>query len=56
MYQRTVLDNGLRVLVSTMPYTESVSMVICIGAGSRYESEELAGVSHFSGASTIQGD
>ena len=47
MYQRTVLDNGLRVLVSTMPYTQSVSMVICIGAGSRYESEELAGVSHF---------
>ncbi|MCH9017732.1 MAG: insulinase family protein, partial [Chloroflexi bacterium] len=28
-------------------HTQSVSMVICVGAGSRYESEELAGVSHF---------
>ena len=47
MYQRSVLDNKLRVLTSTMPHTQSVSMVICVGAGSRYESDELAGVSHF---------
>ena len=47
MYQRSVLDNKLRVLTSTMVHTESVSMVICVGAGSRYESEKLAGVSHF---------
>jgi predicted Zn-dependent peptidase len=47
MYQRSVLDNKLRVLTSTMDHTQSVSMVICVGAGSRYESEELAGVSHF---------
>jgi predicted Zn-dependent peptidase len=30
-----------------MPHTQSISMVICVGAGSRYESDELAGVSHF---------
>jgi len=47
MYQRSVLDNQLRVLTSTMDHTQSVSMVICVGAGSRYESNELAGVSHF---------
>ncbi|MCH7736617.1 MAG: insulinase family protein [Chloroflexi bacterium] len=47
MYQRSVLDNKLRVLTSTMVHTQSVSMVICVGAGSRYESDELAGVSHF---------
>ena len=47
MYQRSVLDNRLRVLTSTMDHTQSVSMVICVGAGSRYESTELAGVSHF---------
>ncbi len=47
MYQRSVLDNRLRVLTSTMAHTQSVSMVICVGAGSRYESDELAGVSHF---------
>ena len=47
MYQRSILDNQLRVLTSTMPHTRSVSVVICVGAGSRYESEELAGISHF---------
>ena len=47
MYQRSVLDNKLRVLTSTMAHTQSDSMVICVGAGSRYESDELAGVSHF---------
>ena len=47
MYQSSVLDNKLRVLTSTMAHTQSVSMVICVGAGSRYESDELAGVSHF---------
>ena len=30
-----------------MPHTRSVSIVICVGAGSRYESEEQAGLSHF---------
>ena len=47
MYQRSVLPNQLRVLTSTMPHTQSVSVVVCVGAGSRYESAELAGVSHF---------
>ena len=47
MYQRTVLDNQLRVLTSTMPHSTSVSMTISVGAGSRYEPDELAGLSHF---------
>ena len=47
MYQRSVLSNELRVLTSMMSHTQSVSIVICVGAGSRYEPEELAGVSHF---------
>ena len=47
MFQRTVMDNGLHVLTSSMPHTRSVSMGIFIGAGSRYESDEIAGVSHF---------
>jgi predicted Zn-dependent peptidase len=47
MYQRTVLDNRLRVLTSTMPHSRSVSMVINVGAGSRYESLEMSGISHF---------
>ena len=47
MYQRTVLDNRLRILTSAMPHSPSVSMTISVGAGSRYESDELAGLSHF---------
>lgn len=47
MFQRTVMDNGLHILTSSMPHTRSVSMGIFIGAGSRYESDEIAGVSHF---------
>ena len=47
MYRRTVLANGLRVLTAEMPHTRSVSMFISVGAGSRYEPAELAGLSHF---------
>ncbi len=47
MHNSTVLDNGVTVLTSSMPHTRSVSMAIFVGAGSRYESDEIAGVSHF---------
>ncbi len=47
MYQRTTLDNGLRIVTTTMPHTHSVSICIFIGVGSRYEIVAQAGVSHF---------
>ena len=47
MFQRSVLDNRLRVVTSMMGHTQSVSIAIFVGAGSRYEPPELAGVSHF---------
>ena len=47
MYQKTVLDNGLRILTSAMPHTRSVSVGFFIGVGSRYESDEEGGASHF---------
>jgi predicted Zn-dependent peptidase len=47
IHNNTVLDNGLRVLTTTMPQTYSVSMAILVGAGSRYESDETAGSTHF---------
>lgn len=46
-YQRTVLANGLRILTSSMPHVHSVSLSLFVGAGSRYEREEEAGLSHF---------
>jgi predicted Zn-dependent peptidase len=48
MYNKAVLDNGLRVITSTMPHSRSVSLAILVGAGSCYESKEEAGISHFS--------
>ncbi|MFN8632568.1 MAG: pitrilysin family protein [Chloroflexota bacterium] len=47
MFDRTVLENGLRVVSSTMPHTRSVSVGLYVAAGSRYEHDEIAGVSHF---------
>ncbi|MDA0815567.1 MAG: pitrilysin family protein [Chloroflexi bacterium] len=42
------LDNGLRVIVTPMPYARSVSVSAYVAAGSRYEaSVEEAGLSHF---------
>jgi len=47
LYQRTTLDNGLRIFTTNMPHTHSVSICIFIGVGSRYETEAQAGISHF---------
>ena len=47
MHKKTVTDNGLRILTSEMPHTQSASVVVYVGAGSRYEVEEVAGASHF---------
>lgn len=47
MYQKTTLDNGLRVITAAMPYTRSVCITIFVGVGSRYEAELQAGISHF---------
>jgi len=47
LYQKTTLDNGLRIITSSMPHTRSVSICFFIGVGSRYESEVEAGISHF---------
>ncbi|MEE8369707.1 MAG: pitrilysin family protein, partial [Dehalococcoidia bacterium] len=46
-YQRTSLPNGLRILTSSMPHTHSVAISLYVGAGSRYERDEEAGISHF---------
>jgi predicted Zn-dependent peptidase len=47
MYNKAVLDNGLRVITSAMPHSRSVCLAIFVGAGSCYESKEEAGISHF---------
>ncbi len=45
-YERTTLPNGLRILSSKMPATRSVAVSVYVGAGSRYETDAEAGISH----------
>ncbi len=47
MYEKVTLDNGLRLITSSMPSTRSVAINFFIGTGSRYENDTEAGVSHF---------
>ena len=47
MYQKTTLDNGLRLVTSQMPHTRSVCIGLFTGTGSRYETDTEAGTSHF---------
>jgi predicted Zn-dependent peptidase len=47
LYQKTTLDNGLRIITVNMPHTRSVCVCLFIGVGSRYETGAQAGVSHF---------
>ncbi len=46
-YNRTVLSNGLRILTIPMPSFESATVLVMVGAGSRYETKLNNGISHF---------
>jgi len=43
----TRLDNGLRIITEAMPHVRSVSVGVWISTGSRRESADLNGISHF---------
>jgi predicted Zn-dependent peptidase len=45
--RRTVLPNGLRILTEAVPAMRSVSFGVWVAVGSRDESPQLSGVSHF---------
>ena len=47
LYHQTTLANGLRVITAPMPHTRSVAVSVYVGAGSRYETDKEAGLSHF---------
>lgn len=46
-YQITTLKSGLRLVTLPMPAVESVTVMVGVGAGSRYETRRINGVSHF---------
>lgn len=47
MYQKFVLDNNIRVLVSELPHTRSATLTLYMATGARYEQERVSGISHF---------
>lgn len=47
MYNITNLSNSIKVATHAMPGVNSVSIGIWVGAGGRYESKQLSGISHF---------
>lgn len=47
MYEKIVLDNGLRIVAERIPYVRTVSVGIWVGAGSRHELASESGAAHF---------
>src|SRR4030081_1549989 len=47
-FDRHTLDNGLRVLTANMPQAQSVTCMVMLAAGSRYETPDTNGIAHFS--------
>lgn len=47
MYQYRTLSNGIRVVAEKIDYLKSISIGVWVGSGSRYESREVNGISHF---------
>ena len=46
-FKKHVLENGLRVITLPVKETKTVAVLILVGTGSKYESKEINGLSHF---------
>ncbi|MBI3638541.1 insulinase family protein [Candidatus Wolfebacteria bacterium] len=46
-FQKTTLDNGLRVILVPQPQSPAITVLILVEAGSKYETEDINGLSHF---------
>ena len=46
-FKKTLLDSGLRLITVSMPDNPSVTVLVMVEAGSKYESEKESGISHF---------
>jgi len=47
MHKKIVLDNGLRVITVPIKNANSVTVLILVGTGSKYEAKDISGISHF---------
>lgn len=47
MHKIKTLSNGLTLITVDMPHLDSVTTLVAVGAGSRYETRNINGISHF---------
>ncbi|MDD5416118.1 MAG: pitrilysin family protein [Candidatus Daviesbacteria bacterium] len=47
MHQIKTLANGLTLITIDLPHLDSVTTLVAVGAGSRYETRKINGISHF---------
>lgn len=47
MYKKTTLSNGLRIITVPAKNTKAVTVMALVAAGSKYETREINGISHF---------
>ena len=45
--QKITLKNGLRIITAPMSGTKTAAVLVGVGAGSRYETKKINGISHF---------
>ncbi len=47
MYKKTTFNNGLRLITVPIENANSVTVLILVGTGSKYETKDVNGISHF---------
>lgn len=47
MFKKTILKNGLRIITSPMKGTRTITILVMVATGSRYETKQTNGISHF---------
>ncbi|NQV00508.1 MAG: insulinase family protein [Parcubacteria group bacterium] len=47
MYKKTTLKNGLRIITVPAKNTKTAAVLLLVGTGSKYETKEINGLSHF---------
>jgi len=46
-YRKTTLENGLRIITVPIENANSITVLILVGTGSKYETKDINGISHF---------
>ena len=46
-FNKTIFKNGLRVITVPMKDNPTVTVLVMVEAGSKYETKEINGISHF---------